>query len=218
MKATFIAVGISALLCLALMPASETVPAKRWWRSGVGGAEGGRGKRDNAAVGLQENDEEADLRAVTTFWYLEGLPPLKDRSQVFVSGGAKRVYVVWRSKTRQRAFSPAGSPRSFASVPQSLILLLVGSRAQVVRGSRNWLPDRLTGTTPTSAAIRNWEEFAEGDMFTENDVRAANAVCVIGETVRRATCRGRITRRRTNSNLRSEPAHRWFALQQGREH
>lgn len=62
---------------------------------------------------------------------------------------------------------------------------IVGSRSLVIRGRLNWIPDRLTGTTPVYLEVRNWEELAEGESFTDVDVRTANAVCLLGQTVRR---------------------------------
>ena len=61
----------------------------------------------------------------------------------------------------------------------------VHARAQVICGNRNWSPASSDGTTPDFLAVRDWNEFIEGEMFTERDVQLANAVCVIGHTVRR---------------------------------
>ncbi len=61
----------------------------------------------------------------------------------------------------------------------------VRARSQIVYGNRNWVPMQISGTTPSFLAVRDWEEMAEGEMFTENDVRNQNKVCVIGDTLRR---------------------------------
>jgi ABC-type lipoprotein export system ATPase subunit/ABC-type antimicrobial peptide transport system permease subunit len=53
----------------------------------------------------------------------------------------------------------------------------------IVYGNRNWIPMDVSGTTPSYLTIRDWENMAEGEMFTERDVRNANKVCVIGQTL-----------------------------------
>src|SRR5262249_35845706 len=49
--------------------------------------------------------------------------------------------------------------------------------------NRNWVPMNIYGTTPAYLVIRDWSEMYEGEMFTEQDVRSANKVCVIGRTI-----------------------------------
>src|SRR5579862_9413272 len=60
----------------------------------------------------------------------------------------------------------------------------VDCRAQVIYGNLNWNPDRVLGTSPEFLAIRRWE-VAEGDVFTDEDVRSLAAVCLIGQTIAR---------------------------------
>jgi ABC-type antimicrobial peptide transport system permease subunit len=67
----------------------------------------------------------------------------------------------------------------------AIVAPTVHARAQVVHGNRNWAPITCDGTTPAFLAVREWEDMTEGDMFTDHDVTAANAVCVIGGTVQR---------------------------------
>ena len=62
---------------------------------------------------------------------------------------------------------------------------IVRARAQIVYGNRNWVPDQIFGTTPSFLVVRDWEHLEQGEMFTDSDVRNANKVCVIGQTVRR---------------------------------
>jgi macrolide transport system ATP-binding/permease protein len=61
----------------------------------------------------------------------------------------------------------------------------VSARSQIVYGSHNWVPDQITGTTPSYLTIREWEGMADGEMFSERDVRNAAKVCVVGDTIRR---------------------------------
>src|SRR5689334_21734276 len=43
--------------------------------------------------------------------------------------------------------------------------------SQVVYGSRNWIPATLQGVTPAYLSVRDWEEMADGESFTDRDVR-----------------------------------------------
>jgi putative ABC transport system permease protein len=56
------------------------------------------------------------------------------------------------------------------------------SSGQVVYAGENW-STRINGTTPPYFTIRDWP-FAEGNSFTDDDVRTAANVVVIGDTVR----------------------------------
>jgi macrolide transport system ATP-binding/permease protein len=67
----------------------------------------------------------------------------------------------------------------------SEVVPMVWAHAQVVYGRNNWVPQSLTGTGPRYLAIRDWEDLAEGDNFSEDDIRKTSAVCLIGQTVRR---------------------------------
>ena len=53
--------------------------------------------------------------------------------------------------------------------------------AQCVYAGQNW-NTTVRGTTPSYLAVRAWP-LQSGSMFTENDVRVASKVCVIGNTV-----------------------------------
>ncbi len=60
---------------------------------------------------------------------------------------------------------------------------IVGARAQVIYGSKNWVPNRIVGTTPAYLDIRDWEALEEGEAFTQSDVQNAHKVCLLGRTV-----------------------------------
>lgn len=60
---------------------------------------------------------------------------------------------------------------------------VVQIQGQVVYGNRNWIPMNVMGTTAPYLTIRDWEQLDEGEMFTDRDVRNANKVCVVGQTL-----------------------------------
>jgi putative ABC transport system permease protein len=57
----------------------------------------------------------------------------------------------------------------------------VGSGAQIVYGNLNW-GTRVQGGTVDFFYIRDWQ-LASGDFFTDQDVRAATKVCLLGNTI-----------------------------------
>ncbi|GAB1487802.1 ABC transporter permease [Opitutaceae bacterium] len=57
----------------------------------------------------------------------------------------------------------------------------VSDRQQVLANGLNWNTS-ITGQSPDFLSIRNWS-IAEGSMFTEQDVRSAAKVAVIGQTI-----------------------------------
>jgi ABC-type antimicrobial peptide transport system permease subunit len=60
---------------------------------------------------------------------------------------------------------------------------VVRARTQVVFGNRNWVPLYIYGTTPAFLDVRDWTALAEGEPFTERDVRNSSKVCLLGRTL-----------------------------------
>src|SRR6185437_10897252 len=58
----------------------------------------------------------------------------------------------------------------------------VDCRAQIVRGGKNWSPDKVLGTTPEYLVIRQWD-LVDGASFTDEDVRNSAPVCIVGQTI-----------------------------------
>jgi ABC-type antimicrobial peptide transport system permease subunit len=56
-------------------------------------------------------------------------------------------------------------------------------RTQVVYGNRNWVPYFIYGTTPEYLRVRDWTDLAEGENFTDRDVRNSSKVCLVGQTI-----------------------------------
>jgi len=60
---------------------------------------------------------------------------------------------------------------------------VVWARTQVVYGNRNWVPPNMLGTTAAYLDVRNWNQLAEGEAFTDRDVLNINKVCLLGQTL-----------------------------------
>jgi ABC-type antimicrobial peptide transport system permease subunit len=60
---------------------------------------------------------------------------------------------------------------------------IVRTRAQVVYGNRNWVPQQILGTTADFLDIRDWSALDAGEVFTDRDVLNANKVCLLGRTL-----------------------------------
>ena len=87
--------------------------------------------------------------------------------------------------------TPRTATRSPDSAPPSPTWLpIVRARSQVIYGNRNWLPNQISGTTPSYLVVRDWDDFTEGQMFTDRDVLNESKVCVVGETIKRELFQG----------------------------
>ncbi len=60
---------------------------------------------------------------------------------------------------------------------------IVRSRTQIIYSGKNWVPFYIYGTTPDYLVARNWTELAEGEAFTDRDVRNGSKVCLLGQTI-----------------------------------
>jgi macrolide transport system ATP-binding/permease protein len=60
---------------------------------------------------------------------------------------------------------------------------LVFTRRQVVHGNRNWVPATFVGTTPGYLRVRDWQDLAEGEPLTDQDVSEVAMVCLLGQTI-----------------------------------
>ena len=66
----------------------------------------------------------------------------------------------------------------------------VDCRLQIIYGNRNWAPRNILGTTPDYLIVRQWADLQEGSPFTDDDVRRAGCVCLIGQTPARELFQG----------------------------
>jgi RND family efflux transporter MFP subunit len=62
---------------------------------------------------------------------------------------------------------------------------VVRARTQVAFAEKNWVPLFIYGTTPSFLDVRALRDLAEGEPFTDKDVRQGSRVCLIGQTIKR---------------------------------
>ena len=113
--------------------------------------------------------------------------------QILTKMGVDNVLVKAGSASRNGVSLGSGSVKTLTPEDAEAILRecpavdrlapIVNARGQVVRGNRNWNPSSFVGTTPDYLAVRDWDELAEGEVFTEVEVRDAATVCVLGQTL-----------------------------------
>jgi ABC-type antimicrobial peptide transport system permease subunit len=65
------------------------------------------------------------------------------------------------------------------------VATVVRTRTQTTFGNKNWVPSFIYGTTPSFLDVREWTDLAEGEPFTDADVRNQTRVCLIGQTIKR---------------------------------
>jgi ABC-type antimicrobial peptide transport system permease subunit len=63
-------------------------------------------------------------------------------------------------------------------------------RMQCIHGTHNWAPTKILGTTPQFLLVRNYDDLQEGEPFTDEDVRSAVGVCIVGQTIVRELFEG----------------------------
>jgi ABC-type antimicrobial peptide transport system permease subunit len=86
--------------------------------------------------------------------------------------------------------TPQDSEAILAEVPAVRAAApIVRARTQVIYGNRNWVPVFIYGTTPAYLEVREWG-LAEGEPFTERDVRNASKVCLLGQRLVRELFQG----------------------------
>ncbi len=105
---------------------------------------------------------------------------------VLVKAGAASRNGVSLGSGSVKSLTPEDAEAIARECPSAQALApIVNGRGQVVRGGKNWVPANMMGTTPQFLVVRDWEEMADGDAFTESDVRDGGLVCLIGHTLAR---------------------------------
>ncbi len=67
---------------------------------------------------------------------------------------------------------------------------VVRARSQAIYQDRNWVPQFIYGTTPDYLIVRDWTDLAEGEPFTDSDLRNSSRVCMVGKTIVRELFQG----------------------------
>lgn len=60
---------------------------------------------------------------------------------------------------------------------------MVRARTQVIYGNKNWVPVYIYGTTPDYLEVRDWQDLAEGEVFTDRDIKGGAMICMLGQTL-----------------------------------
>ena len=103
---------------------------------------------------------------------------------VLVQSGAASRNGVSLGTGSNKSLTPEDAEAILRECPSVVALApLVYGRGQALRGNKNWVPSTLYGTTPGFLSVRDWDDMAEGEPFTDDDVRDSALVCVLGHTV-----------------------------------
>jgi ABC-type lipoprotein export system ATPase subunit/ABC-type antimicrobial peptide transport system permease subunit len=106
------------------------------------------------------------------------------------SGAAASGGVSWGTGSEKTLTPDDATEIAAQCTAVTAVAPIVQGNGQVVYQNRNWIPANMTGTTPDYLIVRDWQELAEGDMFTHRDVLASNKVCVIGLTLAKELFQG----------------------------
>lgn len=103
-------------------------------------------------------------------------------NQLIVLPGATSTGGVRMGAGTQPTLSTRDSDAIRKDCPSVLYVApVLGGVAQAVYGNQNW-STLVTGTTPDMLYVRDWR-LVEGRPFTDDEVRSASKVCLVGQTV-----------------------------------
>ena len=105
------------------------------------------------------------------------------QSQLMVMPGSSSSGAVMFGAGSVQTLTPADATAILRECPSATaVAVLVRTRAQIVYENQNWAPATVQGCNPDYLVVKEWP-VAEGDNFTEADVRTAAQVCLVGQTV-----------------------------------
>jgi putative ABC transport system permease protein len=105
------------------------------------------------------------------------------QNQLMIMPGSSSSGAVMFGSGSQQTLSPQDAVAIQRDCPSAeSVAVIVRTRAQIVYQDQNWAPATVQGCSPSYLDVRDWP-IAEGENFTETDVRTAAQVCLVGETV-----------------------------------
>jgi ABC-type antimicrobial peptide transport system permease subunit len=101
---------------------------------------------------------------------------------MILPGSTSTGAIQWGVGTQQ-TLSPNDAVAIARDCPSAAAVgVVVRARAQMIYQNLNWAPATVQGCDPGFLEVRDWP-VVEGDMFTEQDVRSAAPVCLVGQTI-----------------------------------
>lgn len=83
----------------------------------------------------------------------------------------------------QQTLSPKDADAIARDCPSAAAVgVVIRTRGQIVYGNLNWNPATVQGCDPGFLTVRRWP-IVDGELFTDQDLKAATQVCVIGQTI-----------------------------------
>jgi ABC-type antimicrobial peptide transport system permease subunit len=130
-----------------------------------------------AVIAMMEIGSGSTLAMQRTIATMGALNLLVFPGNIFASG------VSFGNGSRM-TLSPSDAEAVLRECPSvAAVAPVVRVRTQLIYGNRNWVPNSMCGTTPAFMEVRDWTEMAEGETFTDRDVRNCSKVCLVGQTI-----------------------------------
>ena len=105
------------------------------------------------------------------------------QNQLMITPGSSSSGAVMFGSGTVQTLSPQDATSIQRDCPSAhVVAVIVRTRAQIVYQDLNWAPATVQGCSPSYLEVRDWA-VAEGESFTEADVKTAAQVCLVGETV-----------------------------------
>ncbi|MCE9637300.1 MAG: ABC transporter permease [Planctomycetes bacterium] len=105
------------------------------------------------------------------------------QNQIMVMPGSSSSGAVMFGSGSVQTLTPADAAAISRECPSATaVAVIVRTRAQIVYENLNWAPATVQGCNPDYLVVREWP-IAEGDNFTDADVKTAAQVCLVGQTV-----------------------------------
>ncbi len=105
------------------------------------------------------------------------------QNQLIVFPGSSSSGAVMFGAGTQQTLTPQDAVAIERDAPSADgVAVVVRTRAQVVYQDMNWAPSTVQGCNPDFFRVRDWN-VVDGQLFTDQDVKVAAQVCLVGQTV-----------------------------------